>query len=108
MLQAVAEKFRRCVRALVLPVVVFAAIFAAPIGGFAAEVDSQFLAAAVSGDTAKVERLLAGGADINYKDSDGIIALIYASFNDHRATIARPLKRCWHGARQSMCKTTMA
>ena len=38
MLQAIAKIFRRFVRALVLPVVVLALIFAAPTNAFAAEV----------------------------------------------------------------------
>ena len=66
MLQVFAERFRRCVRALVLPVVVLALIFAAPSGAFAAD-DSPLIEAAKSGDTAEVERLLAGGAEVDHQ-----------------------------------------
>ncbi len=87
MLQAFAEKCRRWIRALVLPVAVLALMFAAPTGAFAAGIDIQFIEAAESGDTAEVERLLAGGADVDHRIADGATALIMASQNGHSAAI---------------------
>ena len=37
--------------------------------------------AALEGDTATVSALLAGGADVNAKDSEGRTALMFAVFN---------------------------
>jgi serine/threonine-protein phosphatase 6 regulatory ankyrin repeat subunit B len=88
MLQAFAENFRRCVRAFVLPVVVLAVIFAATgCDEDAAVVNSQLIEAAKSGDTAEVERPLAGGADVNYQGVNGVNALITASLQGHGAIV---------------------
>jgi ankyrin repeat protein len=92
MLQVFAEKFRRYVRALALPVVVLAVIFAALNGcagsaerqlNEAAESGDAVNEAAESGDAAAVERLLAAGADIEHRNADGSTALMVASQNGH-------------------------
>ena len=87
MLQVLAERFRFCVRALVLPVVVLAVIFAAPFGAFAADADNPLIEAAYSGDTAELERLLAGGADVDHQKANGATALIIASHEGHGAFV---------------------
>ncbi len=115
MLQAFAEKFRRCVRALVLPVVVLAVIFAAagcdkdaaevtphPYFGDASA-NSPLINAAYSGDTAEVGRLLAGGADVNYQQTEGATALILASQEGHGVIV----EARWQRLRRSMCKPTL-
>ncbi len=75
MLQVLAKKFRRCVWALVLPVVVLAA----PTDAFAAVIDLDLHKAAIVGDAAEVERLLASGANINFGGGSGKTALYLAS-----------------------------
>ena len=87
MLQAFGKTFRRCVRALVLPVVVLALIFAAPTGAFAVGADGQLIEAANSGDATAVERLLAGGADIDHRSAEGATALMFASQKGHDAIV---------------------
>ncbi len=93
MLQAVAERFRRCVRALVLPVLVLALIFAAPTSAFAADTDELLIIAVASGNTADVEFLLDDGVDVNHRLSNGATALVMASWNGHRKTVEALLAR---------------
>ena len=95
-MQAFGERLHRFVRALVVPVVALAVIFAAPTGGFAAEAESRLIEAAQSGDTVRVERLLAGGADVDHQGKRGETALIVVS----RMVMARSSKRCWPRVRK--------
>jgi ankyrin repeat protein len=92
-LQAIAKIFRRFVRALVLPVVVLALIFAAPTNAFAADTDDLLSIAAASGNTADVEFLLDDGVDVNHRLSNGATALVMASWNGHRKTVEALLAR---------------
>ena len=93
MLQVSAEKIRQWVRALVFPVVVLAVIFATPIGAFAADADNPLIKAAYSGDTAELERLLAGGADVDHQKANGATALIIASHKGHGAFVEKLLAK---------------
>lgn len=50
---------------------------------FGDDLGAYLIKAAKAGDTEKMKRLLAEGADINAKTEDGVTALIAASLNGH-------------------------
>ncbi len=53
----------------------------------AADINSDLITVAISGDTATVEELLAKGADVNANDAEGRIALLEAAREGHADTV---------------------
>lgn len=54
--------------------------------------EERLVAAADNGDTASMATLLSGGADVNWQNSHGESALMYASWRGHEAAVAALLQ----------------
>jgi ankyrin repeat protein len=58
----------------------------------AAWADESLIDAARAGDTAAIQKLIAGGADVNKPDVDGTTAIIYAAHDGNAALVAALIK----------------
>ena len=92
MLKVLAEKFRYCIRALVVTVGVLAVMLTATTGAFASNSDNLLIKSAFHGEIAEVERLLASGADIDHLDANGVTALFMASGIGHGSVVEELLR----------------